>query len=103
MRQRLGLASALLGRPSVLVLDEPVNGLDPSGVHWLRDFLTDFAADGGTVLLSSHILSEVAKTVNRILIVHRGRLLADAGIGEFADSDALEATYLNLTTEGGAV
>jgi ABC-2 type transport system ATP-binding protein len=99
MRQRLGLAAALLGRPSLLVLDEPVNGLDPAGVHWLRTALTDFAADGGTVLLSSHILAEVAKTVDRILIVHSGRLLADAHIDEFQDGAALEATYLKLTAE----
>jgi ABC-2 type transport system ATP-binding protein len=99
MRQRLGLAAALLGRPSLLVLDEPVNGLDPAGVHWLRTALTDFAAEGGTVLLSSHILAEVAKTVDRILIVHSGRLLADSLIDEFPDSTALEATYLKLTAE----
>jgi ABC-2 type transport system ATP-binding protein len=96
MRQRLGLAAALLGQPSLLVLDEPVNGLDPAGVHWLRTALTDFAANGGTVLLSSHLLAEVAKTVDRILIVHRGRLLADAPIDEFSD---LETTYLKLTDE----
>jgi ABC-2 type transport system ATP-binding protein len=99
MRQRLGLASALLGRPSLLVLDEPVNGLDPAGVHWVRTALTDFAADGGTVLVSSHILAEVAKTVDRVLIIHSGRLLADAAINEFSDSASLEATYLKLTAE----
>jgi ABC-2 type transport system ATP-binding protein len=99
MRQRLGLAAALLGRPSVLVLDEPVNGLDPAGVHWLRAALRDFAADGGTVLVSSHILAEVAQTVDRVLIIHSGRLLADAAISEFSDSASLEATYLKLTAE----
>jgi len=99
MRQRLGLAAALLGRPSVLVLDEPVNGLDPAGVHWLRAALRDFAADGGTVLVSSHILAEVAQTVDRVLIIHSGRLLADAAINEFPDSATLEATYLKLTAE----
>jgi ABC-2 type transport system ATP-binding protein len=99
MRQRLGLAAASLGRPSLLVLDEPANGLDPAGVRWLRDALTDFAASGGTVLLSSHILAEVSKTVDRVLIVHRGRLLVDAAIDEFSDSSDLEATYLRLTAE----
>jgi ABC-2 type transport system ATP-binding protein len=99
MRQRLGLACALLGRPSLLVLDEPVNGLDPAGVHWLRGALTDFAAGGGTVLLSSHILAEVAKTVDRVLIIDHGRLLVDAAINEFADSTDLEATYLKLIAE----
>jgi ABC-2 type transport system ATP-binding protein len=99
MRQRLGLAAALLGRPSLLVLDEPVNGLDPAGVHWVRSALTKFAADGGTVLVSSHILAEVARTVDRVLIIHSGRLLADAAIDEFPDSESLEATYLKLTAE----
>jgi ABC-2 type transport system ATP-binding protein len=99
MRQRLGLAAALLGRPAVLVLDEPVNGLDPAGVHWLRGVLRDFAAAGGTVLASSHILAEVAQTVDRVLIVHGGRLLADAAIDEYPDSASLEATYLKLTAE----
>jgi ABC-2 type transport system ATP-binding protein len=99
MRQRLGLACALLGRPSLLVLDEPVNGLDPAGVHQVRTALTDFAAHGGTVLVSSHILAEVAKTVDRVLIIHSGRLLVDAGINEFPDSASLETTYLKLTAE----
>jgi ABC-2 type transport system ATP-binding protein len=102
MRQRLGLAAALLGRPALLILDEPANGLDPTGVHWLRTALTDFAANGGTVLVSSHILAEVAKSVDRVLIVHNGRLLADAAINEFPDSESLEATYLKLTTEVAA-
>jgi ABC-2 type transport system ATP-binding protein len=102
MRQRLGLAAALLGRPSLLVLDEPANGLDPAGVHWLRTALTDFAANGGAVLVSSHILAEIAKTVDRVLIVHNGRLLADSAINEFPDSESLEATYLKLTAEVAA-
>jgi ABC-2 type transport system ATP-binding protein len=99
MRQRLGVAAALLGKPSVLLLDEPVNGLDPTGVHWLRGALRDFASDGGTVLVSSHILAEIAQTVDRVLIVHSGRLLVDAAIAEFADGASLEATYLKLTAE----
>jgi ABC-2 type transport system ATP-binding protein len=74
MRQRLGLAAALLGDPDVLVLDEPANGLDPEGIAWLRTFLRDFAAGGRTVLVSSHVLSEVAQTVDRVVIVSRGRL-----------------------------
>ncbi|HET9675384.1 MAG TPA: ABC transporter ATP-binding protein [Gaiellaceae bacterium] len=75
MRQRLGLASALLGDPEVLVLDEPANGLDPAGIRWLRDFLRSLAAEGRTVLLSSHVLAEVAQTVDQLVIIHRGRLV----------------------------
>ncbi|WP_062071709.1 ATP-binding cassette domain-containing protein [Demequina sediminicola] len=74
MRQRLGLATALLGDPQVLILDESANGLDPAGVHWLRGFLRNFAAEGGTVLLSSHLLSEVELTVDDVVIVAKGEL-----------------------------
>lgn len=74
MRQRLGLATALLGRPDVLVLDESANGLDPAGIKWLRSFLRTFADQGGTVLLSSHLLSEVAQTVDDVVIISRGSL-----------------------------
>jgi ABC-2 type transport system ATP-binding protein len=75
MRQRLGLAFALLGDPSVLVLDEPVNGLDPEGIRWIRGFLQDFAQLGRTVLVSSHLLSEVQQTVDRVVIISRGSLV----------------------------
>jgi ABC-2 type transport system ATP-binding protein len=80
MRQRLGLASALLGDPELLVLDEPANGLDPEGVRWLRDFLRRFATEGHTVLVSSHVLAEVAQTVDRVLIISRGRLVAESSL-----------------------
>src|SRR5437867_2869939 len=76
MRQRLGLAGALLGDPELLVLDEPANGLDPSGVHWLRTFLRGFADQGGTALIASHVLAEVAQTVDRVVIIDHGHLLA---------------------------
>jgi ABC-2 type transport system ATP-binding protein len=76
MRQRLGLAAALLGDPDLLILDEPANGLDPEGVHWLRTFLRAFAAGGKTVLVSSHVLAEVAQTVDQVVIINRGRLVA---------------------------
>jgi len=82
MRQRLGLATALLGDPEVLVLDEPANGLDPAGIRWLRDLLRSLAAEGRTVLVSSHVLSEVAQTVDRVVIIHRGRLIQQAAISE---------------------
>ena len=78
MRQRLGLAAALLGDPELLVLDEPANGLDPEGVRWLRDFLRAFSADGHTVLISSHVLAEVAQTVDQVLIISHGRLVVES-------------------------
>jgi ABC-2 type transport system ATP-binding protein len=82
MRQRLGLAAALLGDPELLVLDEPANGLDPEGVRWLRDFLRRFAESGHTVLVSSHVLAEVAQTVDHVLIINRGRLVREARLDE---------------------
>jgi ABC-2 type transport system ATP-binding protein len=82
MRQRLALAGALLGDPEVLVLDEPANGLDPQGIRWLRDLLRSLAAEGRTVLVSSHVLAEVAQTVDRVVIIHRGRLVRQAAMAE---------------------
>jgi ABC-2 type transport system ATP-binding protein len=82
MRQRLGLASALLGDPDLLILDEPANGLDPEGVRWLRDFLRAYAAGGRTVLVSSHVLAEVAQTVDHVLIVAKGRLIVESPLAE---------------------
>jgi len=78
MRQRLGLATALLGDPQVLILDEPANGLDPEGVHWLRAFLRQLADQGRTVLVSSHVLAEVAQTVDQVVIIARGRLVTQS-------------------------
>jgi ABC-2 type transport system ATP-binding protein len=82
MRQRLGLAAALLGDPELLILDEPANGLDPEGVRWLRDFLRTFARGGRTVFVSSHVLAEVAQTVDRVLIINRGRLVVESPLAE---------------------
>jgi ABC-2 type transport system ATP-binding protein len=82
MRQRLGLASALLGDPQILVLDEPLNGLDPQGIRWLRTFLRERAASGRTILLSSHILSEAAQTVDDVVVIHKGRLVRQGSIDE---------------------
>ena len=80
MRQRLGLAAALLGDPELLILDEPANGLDPEGVRWLRDFLRAFAAGKKTVLISSHVLAEVAQTVDQVLIINRGKLVVETSL-----------------------
>jgi ABC-2 type transport system ATP-binding protein len=101
MRQRLGLAGALLGDPELLILDEPANGLDPAGVHWLRRFLRAFAEQGRTVLVSSHILAEVAQTVDQIVIINRGRLLATGTLADLTErGQTLEDVYLELTTGG---
>jgi ABC-2 type transport system ATP-binding protein len=97
MRQRLGLAAALLGEPRLLVLDEPTNGLDPVGVRWMRDLLRDFADNGGAVLMSSHLLAEAQHSVDHVLIIDRGRLIADAPLHELTgDGTDLEAVYLDL-------
>src|SRR5579872_3523505 len=83
MGQRLGIASALLGDPRVVVLDEPVNGLDPEGVLWVRNLLKSLAADGHTVFVSSHLMSEMAQTAARLVVIGRGRLIADTTVEEF--------------------
>jgi ABC-2 type transport system ATP-binding protein len=82
MRQRLSLAGALLGDPRALVLDEPANGLDPQGMRWLRDFLRARAAEGRGVLISSHVLAEVAQTVDEVVVISRGKLVAEGPISE---------------------
>jgi ABC-2 type transport system ATP-binding protein len=104
MRQRLGLAAALLGNPGVLILDEPVNGLDPQGVRWIRELLRSLAGQGCTVLVSSHLMSEMQLTADRLVVIGRGRLLADMTVGALladAGSGSLEDAYLRLT-EGDA-
>ena len=82
MRQRLGLAAALLGDPRVLVLDEPANGLDPQGIRWLRDFLRTLASEGRAVLVSSHVLAEVAQTADDVVVINQGRSVAQAPLSE---------------------
>jgi ABC-2 type transport system ATP-binding protein len=84
MRQRLALAATLLGDPRLLVLDEPANGLDPQGIRWLRDFLRALAAEGRTVLISSHVLSEVAQTVDEVIVIHHGRLIDEGPVQRLA-------------------
>lgn len=89
MRQRLGLAAALLGDPEVLVLDEPANGLDPQGIRWLRDFLRGVASEGRTVLVSSHVLAEVQQTVDDVIVINRGRLVTSGPIGGLVTEGAV--------------
>jgi ABC-2 type transport system ATP-binding protein len=84
MRQRLGLAAALLGDPEVLVLDEPANGLDPAGIRWLRDLLRSLAGRGRTVLVSSHLLAEMEQIADDVIVIHRGKFVAQAPTAELA-------------------
>src|SRR5208282_3754858 len=88
MKQRLGIAAALLGDPPVLMFDEPVNGLDPEGVRWIRQVFKTLAAEGRTVLVSSHLMSEMALTADHLIIIGRGRLLADTPTDRFVESSA---------------
>jgi ABC-2 type transport system ATP-binding protein len=100
MRQRLGLAGALLGDPELLLLDEPANGLDPVGVRWLRGFLRRLAGEGRTVLVSSHGLAEVAQTVDQVVIIDHGRLIAHVRLDQLADgARSLEDLYIELTSK----
>ena len=94
MRQRLGLAAALLGDPRVLVLDEPANGLDPAGIRWLRDILRSLAAEGRAILVSSHVLAEVAQTADDVVVIDRGRCVAQAPLSELTarGGDAIRVT-----------
>jgi ABC-2 type transport system ATP-binding protein len=113
MSQRLGIAAALLGDPGVLILDEPVNGLDPEGVLWIRNLMKRFAADGRTVFVSSHLMNEMAVTADHLIVIGQGRLLADCPTAEFVDcnskpqvlvktSGAAQLTQL-VTSEGAQV
>jgi ABC-2 type transport system ATP-binding protein len=100
MAQRLGIATALLGDPRVLLLDEPVNGLDPQGIRWIRTLLKSLAAEGRTVFVSSHLISEMALMADRLIVIGRGRLLADTTVAELsASSDSLEDAFFDLTEE----
>jgi ABC-2 type transport system ATP-binding protein len=88
MTQRLGIAAAMLGDPPVLLLDEPINGLDPEGIRWIRDLMKDLAAEGRTVFVSSHLMSEMALTAERLIVIGRGRLLADTTVEAFVEANA---------------
>src|SRR3954468_7531772 len=119
MRQRLGLAATLLGDPRVLVLDEPANGLDPQGIRWLRDFLRSMAAEGRTVLVSSHVLAEVAQTADDVVVIHKGRSIVQSPLAELMArsgggvrvvgpdvgrlSEILRADGVSVNDDGGAI
>ena len=101
MAQRLGIAAALLGDPHTVILDEPVNGLDVEGIRWIRGLLASLAAQGKTVLVSSHLMSEVAQTATHVIVIGQGRLLADTTVaGLVGDTGSLEQAFIRLT--GGA-
>ncbi|WP_199039718.1 ABC transporter ATP-binding protein [Glycomyces salinus] len=100
MRQRLGVAAALLGDPEVLILDEPVNGLDPEGVVWIRELMKRLAAEGRTVLVSSHLMAEMALTAEHLVVIGKGRLLADLPLDAFMAANGgstLEEAFMQLT------
>jgi ABC-2 type transport system ATP-binding protein len=101
MRQRLGIAAALLGDPGILMFDEPVNGLDPEGIRWIRTLMRSLAAEGRTVFVSSHLMSEMEHTADHLLVIGRGRLIADCGMTEFTTRGSgrvpLEQAYFELT------
>jgi ABC-2 type transport system ATP-binding protein len=98
MGQRLGIASALLGDPGVLLFDEPVNGLDPEGIRWVRHLLRDLAAEGRTVFVSSHLISEMSLTADRLVVIGRGSLIAETGVAEFIAANSTETVRVVTPT-----
>jgi ABC-2 type transport system ATP-binding protein len=110
MRQRLGLATALLGDPDVLILDEPANGLDPAGIRWLRALLRSFAASGRTALVSSHVLAEVAQMADDVVVIDKGRLITHTTVGRLTAATSVTVRALEpqrlaeaVVAAGGAV
>ena len=100
--QRVSLATALLGNPQFLILDEPTNGLDPSGIRWLRNFLKEQSEKGKTILLSSHILSEVEAVTDDVVFIHKGKIIANGELKKIMkDTVSLEEVFFNLIQEGG--
>ncbi|HET6154317.1 MAG TPA: ATP-binding cassette domain-containing protein [Marmoricola sp.] len=100
MGQRLGIASALLGDPATVMLDEPVNGLDPEGIRWIRGLLRGLAAEGRTVFVSSHLMSEMALTADQLIVVGRGRLIRDVPVHEFIDSASVQSVHVRSPEAG---
>ncbi|MEV6302119.1 ATP-binding cassette domain-containing protein [Actinoplanes sp. NPDC051861] len=103
MRQRLGIAAALLGDPAVLILDEPVNGLDPEGIRWIRGLLRSMAAEGRTVLISSHLMGELQDTADHLIVLGRGRVLADTSVRELLDLTSGSRIEVSTSDRGGAL
>jgi ABC-2 type transport system ATP-binding protein len=103
MRQRLGIAGALLGDPAVLMFDEPVNGLDPDGIRWIRGFLRSLAEEGRAVLVSSHLMSELQGTADHLIVIGRGRLIADASVSEVLGAVAKGAVTVRTPSRGEAI
>jgi ABC-2 type transport system ATP-binding protein len=101
MGQRLGVAAALLGDPATVILDEPVNGLDPEGIHWIRNLLKRLAAEGRTVFLSSHLMSEMAQTADHLIVIGRGRLIADTSVAEFVHRASSETNVRVRSPQAG--
>jgi ABC-2 type transport system ATP-binding protein len=101
MGQRLGIAAALLGDPDTIILDEPVNGLDTEGIRWIRSLLRGLAAEGRTVFVSSHLMSEMALTAEHLIVIGRGRLIADAGVEEFIAGTARDTVRVRTTDPDG--
>ncbi len=102
MKQRLSLAIAMLGDPEILVLDEPANGLDPIGIVWLREFVKKLAAEGRTILISSHQLAEMQNTIDDVVIINKGVLVAEGSIAEICKGKSLEEAFLDLTLRRSA-
>lgn len=102
MKQRLSLAIAMLGDPEILILDEPANGLDPIGIVWLREFVRKLASEGRTILVSSHQLAEMQNTVDDVLIINKGQLVAQGTIAEIRNGKSLEEAFLDLTLRRSA-
>jgi ABC-2 type transport system ATP-binding protein len=103
MAQRLGLAAALLGDPAVLMFDEPINGLDPEGIVWIRTFMRRLASEGRTVFVSSHLMGEMALTADHLVIIGRGRLVKDTGVAEFVRTSAVHSVHVRTADPGTLV
>jgi ABC-2 type transport system ATP-binding protein len=99
MSQRLGIAAALLGDPDTLIFDEPINGLDPDGIVWMRSLMKDLASQGRTVFLSSHLMSEMAQTADHLLVIAQGRIIADAGMQEFVNQNAVSSVRVRAVQQ----
>ncbi len=103
MGQRLGIAAALLGDPAILMFDEPVNGLDPEGILWIRNLMKRLAAEGRTVFVSSHLMSEMENTADHLIVIGRGRLIADCSVAEFIEGNSVQAVRVRTPQPGALV